>query len=591
MKNTIKLAILFIIGIHLVSCQDNFSNFLDKAPGVDVTEDTIFTSKVQVETFIAGTYQSGIPNYFPFSTGAAGVIIGNGCMTINSSLTDESTMGDVFFHNKAWNFATLTANGIQSNEDRRFNTRWQAIRKCNILIERINSVTNPTVDQTYKDQIMGEAKFIRAINYFEFFKRYGGIPIVAKRFQITDDMKVPRSSIEDLVNFIVKDCDDAITLLPNTYAATMRGRATKGAAMALKSRTLLYAASPLFNTVTPYIDFGENNKLICYGNYDKNRWQLAADASKVLIDWAAQNGVYLVENQGVTKNYQYVWEVPDNSEIILAEKKTKNKGYWDWPWIGLRPRQMNLGWGGVSPLQNFVKLYERKDGTPQTWDINGGNNLNQKYAELDYRFAQTIGANGSYWSPDDPIIQTWQEDPTNGITAGLHTANCAGGTWMHKLIPTSLTNANYNATPNGIVFRLAEAFLNYAEALNEANGGPTTDAYNAVNTIRARSGQPNLPTGLSQDEFRIRVRNERAIELAFEDHRFWDIRRWKIAENEGVMQGQMWGIKVYKIPNSTEFRYVPYVIETRIFLPKMYLHPFLPYEVYKGYLVQNPGWL
>ena len=108
------------------------------------------------------------------------------------------------------------------------------------------------------------------------------------------------------------------------------------------------------------------------------------------------------------------------------------------------------------------------------------------------------------------------------------------GPWLKKLLPDALSSSS-GAVPNGIVFRLAEAYLNYAEALNEAQGAVPA-AYDAVNTIRARSGMPNLPTGLTKDQFRDRVHNERDIELAFEDHRLWDIRRWKVAENEGVMK-------------------------------------------------------
>jgi hypothetical protein len=142
-----------------------------------------------------------------------------------------------------------------------------------------------------------------------------------------------------------------------------------------------------------------------------------------------------------------------------------------------------------------------------------------------------------------------------------------------------------------IIFRLAEAYLNYAEALNEAQG-PVQAAYDAVNTIRQRSGMPNLPAGLSQTDFRARVRHERAIELAYEFHRFYDIRRWMIAEEDGVMQGDIWGIKITKIAgtNPQEFNYLPYVFETRVFHTYMYLHPLPQNEVNKGYLVQNPGY-
>src|SRR5690606_3445621 len=173
-----------------------------------------------------------------------------------------------------------------------------------------------------------------------------------------------------------------------------------------------------------------------------------------------------------------------------------------------------------------------------------------------------------------------------------HRNFCLGSHWMRKLIPRTLIFSGANApVMNWIVFRLAEMYLNYAEAVNEANNGPTEEAYLAVDAIRARSGLPALPRGLSQDEFRERVRRERAVELAFEDHRFWDIRRWKIADEEGVMKGKFYGLSITPLKDGTgEFRYVPYVFEERIWNDKMYLHPFYIEEMYKGYLVQNPGW-
>ena len=147
-----------------------------------------------------------------------------------------------------------------------------------------------------------------------------GVPIIDKRFQLTDDFKVKRNTVEEVVNFIVKDADDAVAKLPATYTSNFRGRATKTAAQMLKARTLLYAASPLFNTATPYLSLGNDNKLICFGNQDNNRWQVAADAAKAVLDAAAAGGFSLITDKGVDKNYKYAWEQNDNAEIVLAEK-------------------------------------------------------------------------------------------------------------------------------------------------------------------------------------------------------------------------------------------------------------------------------
>lgn len=562
--------------LYAISACRKIDNFLDKAPGIDVTEDTVFSSRIQVETAVAGAYRYGIHSVL----GYGGSDLSNGAETLNAGSTDEAeTCADWYFTNWAWNEASVNPSRIN---DHRFYIRWQAIRKVNILLEKIDGV--PGTDQAFKDQVRGEVMFIRALNYFEMLKRYGGVPIVKKRFALDENLSLPRNSIEEVVNFIVEDCNEAVRLLPAAFAANMRGRATQGAALMLKARTLLYAASPQFNRQAPLIDLGNNNNMVVYGNADANRWRLAADAAKAVIDWAPQGGVRLIDDRGVESNYRYVWEQYDNAEIILAEKAHNYIGKWTWPWSAIAPPSVypgNAGQSGISVTMNFVKMYQKKDGTPQEWSETGGDDLNQKYSELDPRFAQTVAYNGSYWNSEFPNIQTFQ--------GGRHEPTCDGGAWLRKLYPAEISERTWQYIPNSTLFRLAEAYLNYAEALNEVDG-PGVAAYTAVNTIRARSGMPPLSPSLSKDQFREQVRNERAIELAFEDHRFWDIRRWQIAENEGVMKGNMYGIKIYKIDGSTEFRYVPYVFEVRSFTQRMYLHPFPQDEVNKGYLVQNPGW-
>lgn len=569
-----------LLCLTMSACDKSLNEFLDKAPGVDVTENTIFSSRVQLETFIAGTYRIGIHSIFSYNDAA--LIPTSRTFCINAPITDEAEAEVTFFHTEQWNAGNITpSGGLVASEDYRYFIRWTAIRNCNIILERINDV--PSLDEVYKAQVIGEVKFIRALNYAEMLKRYGGVPIIDKRFQLTDDFKVKRGTVEEVVNFIVSDCDDAVAKLPATYPSNLRGRATRTAAQLLKSRTLLYAASPLFNTAVPYLSIatdanGGDNRLICYGNQNNNRWQLAADAAKATLDGAAAGGFALITDKGVDKNYKFAWEQNDNAEIVLAEKVYGARSRTQFPWYGLQPVSIINAWGGVSVTHNFVRKYEKKDGTPQTWP--GGSDLLKKYAELDPRFAQTVGYTTSSYNRDVPLLETFQ--------GGRHAADCDGGAWLKKFMPDALS-ASTSAVPNAIVFRLAEAYLNYAEALNEAQG-PVPAAHDAVNAIRARSGMPKLPAGLTKEQFRDRVRNERDIELAFEDHRLYDIRRWKLAENDGVMQGAMYGLRITRVTGSTDFAYQPYVFENRTFTPKMYLHPFLNTEVFKGYLVQNPGY-
>lgn len=584
MKNAAIVIVTSIMLLTIVSCEDMMGDFLEKAPGVDVTEDTIFSSRSQVEMFLASIYEYGVHSNLGLGSPDNGApAIANSAGTIDAGATDEAEACANWYDPQKWNNASVSPD---NTDDPRFSHRFTAIRKVTVMLDRVDEV--PDITKEYANQLKAESKFIRALNYFEMFKRYGGVPIIDHRLQLDENLKIPRSSVEDVVNFIVKDCDEAIPDLPVNQLGALRGRATRGAALALKARTLLYAASDLFNTDKPYLDFGTNNKLICYGNKDKERWKLAADAAKKVLDWAKEANCYLITDQGLDGNYKYSWQTYDNSEIIFAEKSSDAMGKYTWPWSAISPPTVypgNAGQSGVTVTLNLVSKYEDRLGNKVDW--NGGNDLQAKMASLDYRFSQTVVGNLMRWNSEFPKLQLWQ-DSGNGPGADVNT--CYGGFWLHKLYPEEISESVWRKVPNSTLYQLNEAYLNYAEALNEYNEGPTQEAYDAINTIRKRSGQPDLPTGLGYLEFRAKVRNERAIELAFDGHRFYDIRRWMIAEEEGVMQGGMLGIKIYQIPESIEYRYEPYVFETRSFSRRMYLHPFGTGEINKGYLIQNPGY-
>lgn len=599
MKNLVFRTIFFctFVGIIVLSHScERFENFLDKPPGVDVNEDTIFSNQTQVETFITTLYREGLHSTLAINDGTSpnpnSAAMANGFFghsgTGNISYvgyTDEGQGVADWGDNRNFNKGLVNVTNIHYS-DYRYHLRWYVIRRANILMERINNV--PGVTQSYKDQVKGEALTIRAMNYFEMLKRYGGIPIVDKRLNTTDLLEFPkdRRSIEEVVNFIVADCDQAASLLPNSYPSSMRGRVTKGVALLIKAKTLLTAASPLFNTATPYLDLGEYNNLICYGNYDRDRWQKAADAAKAVLDWAVQGYASLITDKGVDKNYKYVWETHDNSEILLANKFVgtalrRNQHPFThilFPGGGAFP-----GTYGTTILFNFVRRYEKRDGTPQDWDMNGGNDLQQKYDELDYRFRQTVGYNQCYWNATLPVLNLYERHG--------HYTNCWGGHWQRKFVPDAINNGSGTAIPHNYLYRLADAYLIYAEALNEAQG-PIKAARDAINAIRNRSGQPNVPTDLTPDQFRELVHNERTIELAFENNRLWDATRWMTAEEE--IGGDMYGLQIKRVTTPTEhFTYLPYVptqVGTRVFRRGMYLHCFIQTEVDKGFLVQNPGW-
>ena len=613
MKKMITIGFIMSMMI-LPSCKKSINEFLEKAPGVDVNEDAVFSSKVNVDAFVSTLYEYGMFSILPArqnnniisnpTTGVAPTQIGT-----LAAATDEGKNESTFQFSNTWNTGTINNQNIIGSEDYRYYARWKVIRMANILLDRVDELKDPAADESYKKQVKAQAKYLRALQHFEMLKRYGGYPFVQKRYTTVEEALAPRISFAEGVNAILKDCDEAYPDLEVTYPSAQRGRITKLSVLALKSRTLLYAASPLFNTATPYLSMadGANNKYICYGNFDKNRWKLAADAAMEVLNFAGASGVSLIDVPANRKpleasapgtnflngNYRVSWERQDNTEIILADKSSSAAGNnFSFPWQHIMPQDMGGFYGGTSVLLNFMKKYEDTLGRTVTWNDAGGNDLQAKYASLDPRFKQSVGYNGSRWNAAHPLIETFQ--------GGKHNRLNWGGQWMLKPVPEGISNGS--VVPSLPLFRLNEFYLNYAEAMNEFSGPgvpsatgntepPTipASAYDAVNRIRARSAMPKLPAGLSADEFRARVRNERAIELAFEDHRFWDIRRWLIAEEEGVMKGAMYGIRITRV-NPTTFSYLPYVIENRSFNKNMYLHPFELTEVLKGNLIQNPGW-
>ncbi len=584
MKKTIYIISLIAAVSVLASCEKMFGGYLDKAPGVDITEDDIFSSRTKVETLLASIYDYGVHSNLGYGSGDHS----NPAATLLAGACDEAETCAPWYDTNNWNAGSVSADNTY---DGRFPLRWKAIRKISLLISRIHEV--PDVSEELAQQMIAESKVIRAMNYFEMMKIYGGVPIVDHYITVeeAENLKIQRSSVQEVLDFILQDIEEAMPCLEERCTGSRKGHADKGTALAIKSKALLFAASPLFNTDIPYMSMSdpENNRFICLGSYDASRWEAAAAAAAECLEWAEQSGCVLITDQGENANYRYSWEKYDNDEIIFAEKSHGSIGKWTWPWSPIPSPNIypgNSGQSGVTPTLNFVKLYEKRDGTPQTWE--GGDDLQEKMSQLDFRFGQTICGNKSSWNSEFSSIEMYE--------GGRQSNTCHGGFWLHKLYPSEISESVWAYVPNSTLYQLNEIYLNFAEAMNEAYGpsdphGYPMNAVQAVNIIRARSGQPALSASMGKDAFREKLINERAIELAFDGHRFYDVRRWMIAERDGILKGNMYGIRITRIPgNNSEFHYEPYVFETRTFSKRFYLQPFPTNEVNKGYLVQNPGY-
>lgn len=507
-----------------------------------------------------------------------------GQLYFDSPASDESN--DVWigesetFNNGSWN--------QYSNVDQKMGAYYNAIRRINDFLNPVIPVNLDAwkLSPLESDQLIyrnyladlenwnREARFLRAFFYFELVKRYGGVPVITQTLSIdTDFASIGRNTLNECFKFIIDELDDITrenNSLPLTYDADNLGRATKGAALALKSRVLLYKASELFNAPEKWAPGYEPAGLISIKGEDREKlWKDAADAAKQVIDL----GVYTLANDYtvIGKNYT------DNEFIFLRKTRDLTNNYeWD-----NSPRGYLAARGRINPSQNLVDSYEMKDGSRFDWSLNG----TDPYSNRDPRLGMTVYHNGSAFK-DTPL--EIYEGGLHGERPDLdHTTGT--GYYIRKFMDEGLDLSQDRKSYHiWSLIRISEVYLNYAEALNEYSPGHP-DILACINKIRDREnvGMPPVPEG-SQQTIRERIRNERRIELAFEGHRFWDLRRWLIAADE--LGRPLQGVKIQREGNG--YKYNRIEVENRKFSPGMYLHP-VPQNVLltEGVnWVQNPLW-
>lgn len=439
-----------------------------------------------------------------------------------SSLTDESIYNN---DDDTW----LIQQGLLSPENTGIaGTFWKrsyrSIREVNYAL---NHLVELEMSASGKKLLTAELRFIRAFRYHDLIRNYGEVVLVGDNVpELGDDFTegsfFDRSPIQEGIDYVVSELDALAPNLPRENSSSWElGRATRGAALALKSRLLLYAASPLYTG----------------GTSDTQKWDEAAQAAQDVIDM----GLYSL--------------YPDYGELFLEEGSTSETIFARYYNLSALHTHLEIangpngygGWGGNLPLQNLVDDYEMADGSTFSWD--NPEMAEAPYENRDPRFYQTILYNGATYR--DRQIETFvpggldsKDGPDNWNTSKT-------GYYLKKFINEELPIRNpwgVAGTQNWIYFRYAEILLNYAEAKNEASG-PDQSVYDAVNSIRSRVGMPSLPEGLDQIQMRDRIRHERRIELAFEEHRFYDVRRWKIAEQTENEAAQ--GISITKSESGT----------------------------------------
>jgi len=560
-----KKLIAFIILLGTFACK---KNVLDISPQDRISEDAVWSDENLIKAYENELYNA-IPHGF--------------YIHMYSKYTDEAYNSapccgaDIFARNtySPDNIANASGGDFWGGYMYYWNQGYQYIRKANVFLEQMAATKLQFND---KPRLVAEVKFLRAFMYFELIERFGGVPLVMKSYQLGDSASFVRSSFDDCVAAIGKDLDDAMPDLPARYLSTdvNFGRATQDACMALRSRAYLYAASALFNPTN-----------------DAQKWQKAEDAAEALLN----------RGYSLYPDYRKLFILPSGSaedEYIFCRNFTTTNGH-QAPMNNLGRRYGAYGgwWASNGPSQNLVDDYDMTSGEPAfTWpggvktvNAASGYDPNHPYWNRDPRFDATIIHDSTSYHGD--LIEMWVSKDGNswGYDSYKQSSdNPRGGYILKKFMPDADVPLSWQTiyTNPWPYFRLAEIYLNYAEAKFELGDEATCREY--LNKVRERVGMPDIQASVTGDALRARVYNERRIELAFEEHRFFDIRRWKIAadiENRPIM-----GMDIVKDLGTGVTTYTPVQLLMKApYQDKMNLLPVETNEIRRNpKMGQTPGW-
>lgn len=552
MRHTYKILSFLLFTAACFSCH----KVLDLQPQNSFSQQTVWSDPNLALTYVNQIYRDGVLAFKDagFGWGAQ---------------TDE------LFSNFGWCHETQYVQGQATPDNQSSSTPdnysstinfwpnlYTVVRETNLFFQNIGQV-DTLANGPLISRMKGEVYFLRALAYFELLKRFGGVPLISKVYT-TDDktFNTPRTSWDSTAAFILSDINQAAALLPSSYSSsTDVGRATIGAALALKSRLLLYQASPYYNT-----------------SNDMTKWQAAADAAKAVIDMP------LYSLYGTSTTYGNIFTDFFNSEVIFArmfspqvQEDRYNTVYRD-----LAPNGYN-GYSAYNVLEQMVEDFEMSDGTAFSWT--NPTQAANPYANRDPRFYADILYNGA---PFQGRQAQFYEGGLDSKESSLSPWNASKtGYTIEKMVDT---NFNFNIQPYSsaqwVVFRLGEIYLNYAEASAEL--GHTGDALLYLNKIRERAGMPDQ-TATSTADLLTKIQHERRIELCFEGHRYFDIRRWGMAEI-----GSKNGLGIIITPTSpanTSFTYQVDTVEKRVWVPSFYYYPIPRTEIQKDpSILQNPNY-
>lgn len=596
MKRYIKNAIFAAVaGMSFTSCSD----FLDVEPHDKISDEAVWSSIGYAEsylnncyTWVEGENQNGVPF---------------------SSYTDD------FYHRTGYATEVYTLGNVSCDNynvgysEARGNTwyyYYQGIKAVNQLLEKLPSVTmSTTTEEEQKKVIEGQAYFLRAFYYHQLYSLYGRVPLVYEVFDLDSEWAQTRAPMDEVADSIVADCDRAAALLPTVYDDEADfGRATKGAALAVKARTLLYKASPLFDEETN-------------GN-STTRWQAAADAQKAIFDL----GVYSLPEVNDYEDYAglFTYNAKENSEVIFMKLYESNSDY-DQAFSQSYPMQSPpgyvncfYGWGVWLPSYNGANVYQNADGsTFEMEDVKDYSiqlpTVNTETGNIEYtpatvkatttspylaadgtttkrdmRFYANIMYDGCQWGyvgsevpveifePGEQGVEPGAQSPSN--TSGEYWNATKTGYYMRKFLNNhyDVENSVYCDDTPWIFYRLSEFYLNYAEC--QIHLGNNAEALEYINKVRTRAHMPEATGKDIQAEYEY----ERRVELMFEDERFFDLRRWKQMPEAYSGDNLPTAMKVYKLSDGTLlYSHDETVLQNRQFRDAMYWMPVPRYELQK----------
>lgn len=578
----VALGCVLMASCSEISFGDSFLGNQPESSGA--TTEEMFSSNVNAEKVLTKAY-TGLPYGLP--TGADYKLGGNILESITDlcySFRDNISDGPL----KLYYNGALSANNVPKNSAYQFGGKsdWTTIRYAWLYIENVDKV--PDISDNDKKIRIAEAKMLIALSYFEMLRYVGGVPWLDHYIDVNEKMDFPRITFAETVDKIVTLLNEAIPNLKWKQDDTNDGRMTKAGAMALKFKVLQWAASPTFNSDKRW--HPNADEFTCYGNYSAQRWQDAEEAGRLFFaEVDKQKGYELIQPTEATHQarrlaYRKAYYDRGGTEVLISTRKGYNSGTHS----NFIDQRYYSG-----PTLNYVDMFPWEDGSDFPTDFDWK-------APSEQPFFNYSEAKGMVPTRDPRLYENVAcpgDTYCDGTTAPVYINHASYKAGSGFLIMKYVLQENSDRSNRPVQWshtRLAEIMLGYAEVLNEVNGRPTEKAYKLVNDVRARVGLSELPDNLNHDQFLEAVLKERALELGFEEVRWFDLVR---RDRQNDFRKKLYGLKSRgnDLTNPTSFTFEKVELSDHYWVTnwdtKWYLAPIPQNEINKGYgMTQNPGW-